>query len=325
MSKINILMHIPLYFDVQLSGGEATAKDFAEYLHSTGDYNVRVLVERANKIGLNNIPIYVEDLNNDNVNHLYRWANVIYTHLGKQGKAVNYANNHKKPVFIYMHNTNGSALARSRKHIGVLYNSYFTKNIVGKDFEGNPNALVRPLLNLDVTDVEGGEYVTLINLNENKGGLLLRQIAEELPDVKFLAVTGGYAKQFTQQPSNVTVLPQQNNMLEVYKKTKILIMPSTYESYGRTAAEALGHNIPVLYSNHNTALDEVVGNAGEPVNNRNNIASWVKGIKWIDSNIIHYRLRAKEQKEYLLMQIDRDRANFDAFIKNITFGETKNR
>jgi glycosyltransferase involved in cell wall biosynthesis len=316
---INILFHIPLYVDVQLSGGEKTAQDFAEYLKSTGDYNVRIIADRTNKNSFNNIDLYSEDNTDVPLQHHYKWANVVFTHLGKQGKAVNYSKMNKVPICIYMHNTNGSVLAKARKEIGVIYNSYFTEHRIAADFTGNKSALIRPILKLDTSFNSNGKYITMINLNENKGGLLLKQIAESLPEYDFLAITGGYAKQFTHQPKNVKVLPQQEDMSKVYKDTKLLIMPSNYESYGRTAAESIGYGIPVLYSDTNTALEEVVGNAGEPVKDRNNINSWVKGIRWIDNNIDHYRGRAINQRLFLLQQIERDKDNFKAFIKNLIF------
>jgi hypothetical protein len=321
---INILFHIPLYVDVQLSGGEKTAQDFAEYLKSTGEYNVRIIADRTNKNSYNGIDIFNENNTEIPVQHLYKWADVVFTHLGKQGKAVNYSKMNKVPCFIYMHNTNGSVLAKARKELGVLYNSYFTQHRVSKDFRGNKQALVRPILTLDTSFNSNGKNITLINLNENKGGLILRQIAERMPEYNFLAVTGGYAKQFTHQPLNVTVLPQQEDMSKVYADTKLLIMPSKYESYGRTAAESIGYGIPVLYANTDTALEEVVGNAGEPVNNRDDVNAWVKGIKWIDNNINHYRGRAIDQREFLLQQIELDKSNFKAFIKNLIFDKNKN-
>lgn len=311
-------MHIPLYADAQLSGGECTARDFAEYLNNLEGYSVRVLVAKAVKSSLGAVPIYVEDKENKEVMHLYKWANIVYTHLGMQGRAANLARTCKKPLVLYMHNTNGSAIARSRKEIAVVYNSYFTKERVGKDFEGNKSMLLRPILKLKEGN-STGEYVTMINLNENKGGLILKQVAEAMPHIKFLAVTGGYGKQFTKQPDNVTVLPPQDNMDEVYSKTKLLIMPSTYESYGRTAAEAIGYKIPVLYSNTDTALEEVVGNAGEPVNDREKIEAWMRGVTWISGNIDHYKERTVRQCDYLQRQITLDGNNFTNFLKNLTF------
>lgn len=319
---INVLFHIPKYSDTQLSGGEKTCQDFAEYLNSLEGYNVRVLCDKIAKSTFNGVELYAEDDNETPIRHLYKWANVVYTHLGKQGKAINYAKNSKTPLFIYMHNNNGSAFARERKELGVIYNSYFTKRQIKKDFEGNKNALVRPLLNLPQGN-SNGKYVTLINLNENKGGLLLRQIAEELPNVQFLGITGGYGKQFIEQPDNVTIMEPVKNMADVYNKTALLLCPSKYESYGRTGAEAIGFNIPVLYSEKNTAYSEVVGFAGEGVEDRNNVNSWVKGVKWILNNLDHYKSRTKEQNSYLLQQIERDGANFQKFIKNFIF-ETSN-
>ena len=140
-----------------------------------------------------------------------------------------------------------------------------------------------------------------------------------MPEVQFLGVMGGYAKQFTSQPDNVTIMEPTKDMGEVYNKTAILLGPSKYESYGRTAAEAIGYRVPVLYSYNNTAYEEVVGFAGEGVEDRNNVQSWVKGIKWMLNNLDHYKGRTEQQNSYLLQQIARDKVNFDKFLKSFTF------
>ena len=316
--KINILFHIPKYVDTQLSGGECTARDFAEYFNNLEGYSVRVLCDKVAVDSFNGVDLFEESDTDTPIQHLYKWASVIYTHLGKQGKAINYSRAANKPLFIYMHNNNGSVYARERKELGVIYNSYFTQRAIDKDFKGNESALIRPLLDLP-QGKSAGKYVTLINLNENKGGLILRQLAEELPKVNFLGVTGGYAQQFKSQPANVKLIPPTNNMAEVYNDTALLICPSKYESYGRTAAEAIGYRVPVLYSSTNTAYEEVVGNAGEGISNREDVKSWAKGVKWMLNNLEHYRARTELQNSYLLQQIERDKDNFVKFINRFTF------
>lgn len=127
------------------------------------------------------------------------------------------------------------------------------------------------------------EYITLVNLDENKGGHILTQIANAMPDVKFCGVIGSYSQpshvgQHTNQPDNVTVMDTQQDIRKVYERTKILIMPSEYESWGRTATEAMCSGIPVIA----TATDGLVencGNAGIFVRDRNDIGEWVKQIK----------------------------------------------
>ena len=45
---------------------------------------------------------------------------------------------------------------------------------------------------------------------------------------------------------NVTIWPQQEDARQIYRETRLLIMPSKYESYGRVAAEAAISGIPTI-------------------------------------------------------------------------------
>ena len=86
-----------------------------------------------------------------------------------------------------------------------------------------------------------------------------------------------YKGQHTIQPPNVTVLPKTPHIKDVYAKTRILIMPSKYESWGRTATEAMCSGIPVI-SFGTPGLQENCGKAGLYVE-RENVKQWVDQIE----------------------------------------------
>lgn len=94
-----------------------------------------------------------------------------------------------------------------------------------------------------------GDSVTLVNLSPDKGGYLLWKLAEQLPEVKFLGVRGHYGPQIRRRLPNVEVIdPTPDMAAEVYSRTRVLLMPSKHETYGRTAVEAACSGIPTLAS-----------------------------------------------------------------------------
>lgn len=125
-----------------------------------------------------------------------------------------------------------------------------------------------------------GERVTLINLNEDKGADLFWALTGALPQRRFLGVRGAYGQQIVPErpPENVMVMGHQKpeHMRTVYLNTRILLMPSAYESYGRTAVEAMHCGIPVI-AHPTPGLREALGDAGIFLDRRD-IAGWVREI-----------------------------------------------
>ena len=58
-------------------------------------------------------------------------------------------------------------------------------------------------------------------------------------------------------------------------------MPSVYESWGRTATEAMCSGIPVI-SSGTPGLRENCGEAGIYIEDRNDVEAWVREIKRLD-------------------------------------------
>jgi glycosyltransferase involved in cell wall biosynthesis len=125
-----------------------------------------------------------------------------------------------------------------------------------------------------------GSKLTLVNLFHRKGTATFQQIARLMPDRDFLGVEGGYGKQEKDAIKNVTYMDNTGDMKKVYSQTRILLMPSLYESYGRTAVEALVSGIPVIAS-PTPGLKESLGDAGIFCD-AEKPAQWVQAIKRLD-------------------------------------------
>ncbi|MGW3569069.1 glycosyltransferase family 4 protein [Streptomyces sp. NPDC000941] len=124
-----------------------------------------------------------------------------------------------------------------------------------------------------------GDLVTLVNLNAHKGGEILYQLAERMPDVEFAGVIGGHGEQVIRRDvPNVEIIPHTANMRrDVWARTRVLLMPSVYESYGMAAVEAMCSGIPVIAA-PTPGLLESVAWAGTFAG-RDNLDAWISAIR----------------------------------------------
>src|SRR5690606_1734320 len=58
-----------------------------------------------------------------------------------------------------------------------------------------PCIIVRPPVRAADYATRHGDRITLVNLFESKGGHVFWQLAERMPDLRFLGVRGGYGEQ----------------------------------------------------------------------------------------------------------------------------------
>ncbi len=97
-------------------------------------------------------------------------------------------------------------------------------------------------------------YVTLINPCAVKGIGIFLELARRHRELPFAAVPtwGTTPKDYEQlrQLPNVTLLPQAENIDDIFSQTRTLLVPSLWpETYGRTVVEAMLRGIPVLAAN----------------------------------------------------------------------------
>jgi len=92
-----------------------------------------------------------------------------------------------------------------------------------------------------------GDKIALLNLSEAKGVFPFYASAEHNPALNFLGVKGAYA---IQEPApdlpNLEIMENQSDVRLVYAQTRLLLVPSYYESWGRVAVEAACSGIPSI-------------------------------------------------------------------------------
>lgn len=182
------------------------------------------------------------------VARLFDEADVIVTHLDETRGAITRARG--KPVVHLVHNDRQVAYHGIRPDEAALL--VVNSRWIDETLEGwpGPKLVVRPpVYAADYVTEHHERRVTLLNLAEAKGGPLFFELARRMPDVDFLGVRGAYAAQAIPRdvPGNVELLENTPNVVDdVYARTGILLVPSSYESFGRVAIEAASSGIPVL-------------------------------------------------------------------------------
>jgi glycosyltransferase involved in cell wall biosynthesis len=179
--------------------------------------------------------------------------------------------------------------------INSIMESNYRKNISPWPPQIRKTETIRPLMHrnkIEIADPFAGEYITLVNANQNKGVHQFLDLARKMPDRKFLGVLPYYGElQVPLSPSNVEWVPFDDDIRTILKRTRILLMPSYYESFGRIAVEAMINGIPVLYSKPNKnsvyaggsteGLHDWIQPMGIPCN-RDDIDEWKAAIEGLD-------------------------------------------
>lgn len=200
---------------------------------------------------------------------LVRWADVVITHLDKSANAMSLTHKASRPLVHLVHNHRQFSMwgVTPSSCALAVFNSNWLRRAVRF---GGPKITVHPptpeetYLVKDLPGPEDRPFVTLINLTHAKGANLFYDIARRLPDVKFLGVKGGYGKQIIPgvthpytMPPNVTVWENRPLVQEIYQQSRLVLMPSSYESWGRVAMEAQCNGIPVIASQTEGLLESL--------------------------------------------------------------------
>lgn len=314
---MRVLWHIHLYPPHHNCGAEYMAHDLNKFLLSRG-HTVRVLLRQApgNKVsslydyqGVQVFPV------KSNIQGLYSTSDIVFTHLDYTREAIFTARKYGKRCVHFVHNSSPYDSVKDAPEVEVVYNSNWVKEEL--KYPNRSFVLYPPVDYRHYTVNTTREYITLINVDFNKGGHILKAIAERMPEHKFLAVKGSYSVdtqgQLIDQPANVTVVENTPNILEVYAKTRALIMPSLYESWGRTATEAMCSGIPVVCS-ATKGLTENCDYAGLFVHDRDDIDQWIRWIKRLDKKTFYDKASAMAVKRARELDPTKNMEDFERWI-----------
>ena len=256
--SLRILVHVPFYVPDRIGGAEQSLRAVIAHLTSHGHRCV-VLDESGSDRVVDGVPVRACH-RSGGIQAAYRDCDVVLTqHRPTARKALRLARAAGRPVVYFVRE------AGMLPEVGmpdlVVFNSEHIREREADRVRAA--AVVPPSVDPDRFRTTPGEAVTLINLSEDKGAPLLFRLARELPDTQFLGVRGTWGQQLVPPPglANLTIAEPVDDVRDIYSRTRVLLMPSRRESFGRVALEAASSGIPTVA--HPTAgLVESLGPAG---------------------------------------------------------------
>lgn len=299
---MRILWSIHLYPPKHNCGAENFARNINRELIKRG-HEVKVLLHQANQYKIKEMYDYEDVMvfppDPMIIDRLFTWADLVISHLDYNKWTTHTCEKYHKPMVHVTHNDIPYAsVIDSPISLKVIYNAEWVKEKL--NYKWDSIVFPPPIDEWVKTEDKGREYITLINLNDNKGANYFYSLAKKLPHFKFLGVRGSYDGQIIQNLPNVTILPNTPDIRKVYEISKVVLMPSHYESWGMVASEAMANGIPVI-ANPTPGLSENIGKGGILIN-RKETAKWAEEITKLMTDEKYYHKwskaalkRAKEQ------------------------------
>jgi hypothetical protein len=193
---------------------------------------------------------------------------------------------------------------------------------------GEPNAVVLhpPISPLPKEIKNKGNAYTLLSSLYNKGVGVVLALAEMYPDKRFIIVrspaepTHGIPdlEERAAMLPNVELHPRvpPEEVYKYFEQTRILLVPSMYETYGMSAIEAAGYGIPSVHVD-TPHVREGIGEAAiliQPLS----IEEAARGIEIIESDYEGHSRRARKRAEWLQARQDQESEQFANFISIVT-------
>ena len=296
MKSLRILAHVHGYPPQENAGAEHMLHVILRWLVSRG-HQARVMVGPERKSyeldGVSVVSGHIVGTDHAAFFHWAeqhaRWSNVILTHLDFTSNAMGIARVNARPLVHLVHNEMQLGYHRVTDAALVIFNSAWVAEAVG--WQG-PSLIVRPPVFARDYLVEPDDIgaITLVATIKLKGVETFYEIARRMPKRRFLGVQGAYSLNIPPDPelSNVEIRPNGPDIASVYRQTRILLVPSQYESWSRCAIEAATSGIPVIAS-PTPGLRESLGEAGIFVE-RDDIPGWCRRIDSLDDESTYRRV-----------------------------------
>lgn len=180
-----------------------------------------------------------------------------------------------------------------------------------------PRLVVHPPVDPAEHHTASGDMVTLVNLSVHKGVNTWRAVAGLLPELPFLGVMGAHGPQTPQPvPANARIIGQTSDMrADVWARTRVLLMPSVYESYGMAAVEALASGLPVI-AHPTPGLVEALGDAATFID-RDDHTAWADAVRGLHRGGRRRGAAQKAARERSAFLADRTSAELQRWVQAV--------
>lgn len=283
-----IVAYVHAYVPHHNAGAETTMHDILKNLVSKGwEAHVVIKPERfsftANKV-VDERPEYWIDgvhvipaIDKRTLLHYVPKADVTISHLECSQRTHILSKSYGIPSVHLVHNTHPLTVQWMASSDALIINTDWIANEPEFKSFDKPVLVVHPPVNPEEYETKRGKKVALVNLWEDKGSKVFYELAKRFPGVEFLGVKGGYGEQVIEDLPNVTIMEHTPDTEQFYSQTKVLLMPSKYESYGRVGVEAMASGIPVI-AHPTPGLKESLGDAGTFAD-RDDIDAWETALR----------------------------------------------
>lgn len=308
--RMRVVAVVHKYPPLHNAGAELMLHAILRRLVAAGDHVTAVVAWGSSGVwNLDGVDV-LSPANPDRIPAIVARADVVLTHLDLTRVAVNAARAARRPLVHLVHNDRQLSFhdVSPRDAALVVYNSEWLAR--ESDFEAR-SIIVRPPVFAKDYATTPGRSVTLVNMTQAKGAQTFYAAARRLPELPFLGVVGAYGSQVTRgdASSNVTIAPHTSNPREdVYAKTAVVLMPSSYESWGRVGIEAACSGIPTI-AHPTPGLLESLGDAGI-FRDRDDVDGYVSAIRELGDQDVYAeagaraRARAEELELRSIAELD---------------------
>ncbi|QKF94560.1 glycosyl transferase family 1 [Fadolivirus algeromassiliense] len=178
-------------------------------------------------------------------------------------------------------------------------------------------------------DIVNNEFVTMINIHKLKGGELFLYLIENMKNIPFLGIKTepnseeldalieeAINKRNAESDIKCKLINRSNDVKEIYKQTKILLVPSLVdETFCRVANEAMLNGIPIITTGAGN-IKYLVGETSDLIIPTENNQEWISKINELYFNH-HTLLSYSQYVQQRYENFSEDKA-FELFTTHVT-------